>query len=288
MKKAFALRSCFALALALVVLPCLSQNTKEPQKATDIISTAEHQDVWGEVEIDWTEYTAEQNGELIYKIVEDMPRFPDGDIALLKYVRDHLRWPESKPDAQGRVVVKFVVRKDGSIGDAEILRGVCPELDAEAMRLIKSLPAFIPGTKGGEPVNVWYTLPVRFTLPTDIVAPKDSIEQIGASDSVEIYTSVENMPEFPGGEVELLKYIAQNLILPKSVGNEPIGKIVCRFEVKPDGSVGKIELLRGKCNGEVKAEIIRVINSLPSFVPGKMDGRPVSVWHTLPIYIDPQ
>ncbi len=82
-----------------------------------------------------------------------------------------MRYPEeaAKNDIQGRVTVQFVVKKDGSIGEVKVVRGVSPELDAEAIRVIKSMPAFEPGKMNGEPVNVWYTLPLSFKLSSNPV-----------------------------------------------------------------------------------------------------------------------
>ncbi len=67
-------------------------------------------------------------------------------------------------NVQGRVVVKFVVKKDGSVGNVAVVRGKDPDLDKEAVRVVKSLPAFTPGTMNGKPVAVWYTLPINFRL----------------------------------------------------------------------------------------------------------------------------
>ncbi|MDE6038360.1 MAG: energy transducer TonB [Paramuribaculum sp.] len=102
----------------------------------------------------------------VYDSVEQEPRFPGGQTALLKYVADHLEYPAIAREngIQGRVIVGFVVKKDGSIGTVRIVRGKDPELDKEAVRVIKTLPRFTPGKMNGHPVNVWYTLPITFKL----------------------------------------------------------------------------------------------------------------------------
>ncbi len=107
-----------------------------------------------------------KQAEEVVSTVDQMPTFPGGDIALMKYISSHLQYPEAaiKKGIQGRVIVKFVVRKDGSVGEAQVARSVDPDLDREAVRLCKSLPKFTPGRLGGQPVNVWYTLPVTFKL----------------------------------------------------------------------------------------------------------------------------
>lgn len=100
----------------------------------------------------------------IFSNVEQMPQFPGGDQALQEYISSHLQYPSGteQSDTERRVVVKFVVMSDGTIGDAYVSRGKSPELDQEAIRVVKSLPNFTPGKMNGTPVNVWYTLPISF------------------------------------------------------------------------------------------------------------------------------
>ena len=97
----------------------------------------------------------------VFRSVERMPSFPGGEAALMKYINSHQRIPP-ETDNQGTVVVQFVVQGDGSIGEVKVVRGIDQYLDAEAIRLTKSLPNFVPGRHNGEPVNVWYTLPITF------------------------------------------------------------------------------------------------------------------------------
>ncbi len=106
------------------------------------------------------------NKDKVFEAVEQMPRFPGGDAELMEYINKNIVYPElaAKQRIQGRVVVKFVVKSDGSIGDIVIVRSKDPDLDKEAVRVVKSLPAFIPGRMNGQSVNVWYTLPVNFKL----------------------------------------------------------------------------------------------------------------------------
>ena len=118
--------------------------------------------------------------EETFRSVEQMPQFPGGEIALMKYLQSHIIYPPTaaKNDIEGRVVVQFVVKKDGSIGEIKVVRSVDPELDAEAIRVCRSLPNFIPGRQNGVPVNVWYTIPVTFKLernnPVSSVPVQDS------------------------------------------------------------------------------------------------------------------
>lgn len=102
----------------------------------------------------------------VYFTPELAPQYPGGQQALLSHIAQNLRYPANAVNVQiqGRVVVKFVVKKDGSVGDVKIVRGVDPTLDNETIRVVKTLNGFIPGKMNGTPVNCWYTLPITFRL----------------------------------------------------------------------------------------------------------------------------
>lgn len=106
----------------------------------------------------------------VYTTVDQMPRFPGGETALMTFIRDHISYPTEAADKniQGKVVVQFVVDSTGQVGDVRVVRSVDANLDREAVRVIQSLPRFTAGTSMGRPVNVWYTLPVNFKLNNDI------------------------------------------------------------------------------------------------------------------------
>ena len=102
----------------------------------------------------------------VFISVEQMPQFPGGDEALIKYLSSHINYPpmSAESNIQGRVVVQFVVDKTGKVGEVKVVRSVDKDLDREAVRVCKSLPKFVPGRQNGQPVSVWYTLPVTFKL----------------------------------------------------------------------------------------------------------------------------
>lgn len=102
----------------------------------------------------------------IFTVVEQMPMYPGGNAALMGYLRDNIKYPTvaAENGVQGRVVVGFVVERDGSITDVNILRGVDPSLDREAMRVVKSMPRWNPGKQNGSAVRVKYQVPVSFRL----------------------------------------------------------------------------------------------------------------------------
>ena len=102
----------------------------------------------------------------IFTVVEQMPMYPGGYGALMGYLRDNIHYPTvaAENGVQGRVVVGFVVERDGSITDVKILRGVDPSLDREAMRVVKNMPKWTPGKQNGSAVRVKYQVPVSFRL----------------------------------------------------------------------------------------------------------------------------
>ena len=107
--------------------------------------------------------------EEVFTAVEQMPTFPGGEAALMQYLSSHIKYPAAAAEngIQGRVVVQFVVTKNGSVGDVKVVKSKDPELDKEAVRVVKTLPKFNPGRMNGQAVSVWYTLPVNFKLATN-------------------------------------------------------------------------------------------------------------------------
>lgn len=102
----------------------------------------------------------------VFDVVEDQPRYPGGTNALMTYLRDNIKYPAeaAKAGIQGKVIVQFVVGKDGTVRDVKPIRNISPELDAEAVRVVAAMPKWVPGYQRGEAVNVRYTLPVNFRM----------------------------------------------------------------------------------------------------------------------------
>ena len=99
---------------------------------------------------------------MVYVVVENQPKFPGGMTALFNYLEESVVHPESVSEISGRVVLRFVVNKDGSITDIEVVKKLHPDLSKEAIRVVQEMPLWQPGYQDGVPVRVYYTLPVRF------------------------------------------------------------------------------------------------------------------------------
>ena len=119
-----------------------------------------------EVVVEKKEEKPKEVKEEVFRSVEQMPQFPGGEAALMKYLQSHINYPPmaAENNVQGRVVVQFVVDKTGKVGEVKVVRSVDKDLDKEAVRVCKSLPKFTPGRQNGQAVSVWYTLPVTFKL----------------------------------------------------------------------------------------------------------------------------
>jgi protein TonB len=98
--------------------------------------------------------------------IQEKPAFPGGDAALMKYVAENVKYPvvAQENGVEGTVYIRFVVTKLGTVGEAQVMRSADPLLDAEALRVVKSLPTWTPGKNNGNPVNVWFIIPVKFKL----------------------------------------------------------------------------------------------------------------------------
>lgn len=141
--------------------------------------------------------SAVSDDKKVFDIVEEKPQFPGGEAALMRFVAENIRYPQEalKAKKEGRVVVQFVVTKTGGIGDVKVIRGVDRSLDAEAIRVVKSLPAFTPGKLDGKPVNVWYTIPISFkTSGNDNSNKTESVKQ-ASSDAKITVNGVELKPD---------------------------------------------------------------------------------------------
>ena len=109
-----------------------------------------------------------QQEEVIFQVVEEMPKFPGGLQEAMVFIGKNIKYPVEAQQAkiEGRVIVRFVVGRDGSVSDVEVMRGVSPELDAEAVRVVSMMPKWIPGKQRGKAVAVKYTMPIMFRLQT--------------------------------------------------------------------------------------------------------------------------
>lgn len=133
----------------------------------DIMASFEDNVEWVDLsEIDYVEVEPEPEEEEIFMVVEKSPEFPGGTNALYDYLRKNMKYPAicRESGITGRVIVSFTVNKDGSIVDVEVVKGVHPQMDKEAVRVVSAMPKWSPGEQRGKPVRCRFNLPVNFRL----------------------------------------------------------------------------------------------------------------------------
>jgi protein TonB len=159
------------------IIPITKQEIKPPPPPPpppEVIEIVEDDVVIeDEIEIEDTESDEDEEIEIIeedddefFMVVENMPIFPGGDLGLMKYIQKHVKYPAiaKEYNITGKVYVSFIIDKSGSVTKVKIVRGVDKNLDAEAVRVVKSLPKYKPGKQRGKPVRVMFTIPINFTL----------------------------------------------------------------------------------------------------------------------------
>lgn len=237
----------------------------------------------------------------IFEVVEHMPEFTGGGMpALMEYLSKNIKYPEAamKKGIQGRGIVQFVVEKDGSITNVKILRGVDPELDKEAVRVVSAMPKWKPGTQRGEAVRVRFTVPVMFRLTEDKIPVKyapienkiNELVVVGYApegttvpEEGTIFEVVEQMPEYPGGMPAMMEFISKNIKYPAAAQQAKIqGRVTIQFIVNTEGNIINPRVLRS-ADPLLDAEAIRLTTIMPKWKPGMQRGQAVNVKYTVPI-----
>jgi TonB family protein len=211
----------------------------------------------------------EETEEVIFVVVENQPEFPGGQAAMMKFLADSIQYPKIAVEngIQGRVICNFVVMKDGSVSDVQIVRGVDPVIDKEAVRVLKLMPNWKPGTQRGKAVNVRYTLPVVFSL-----GKKESKIEIDELKRVEEKMLVETqlLPNviFPGGQKEMFRFVSQKIKYPAIAQENGLqGVVYATFKVSDAGKISAIEAEPNSGDMAILSqEVLRVFKQMPTWV----------------------
>ena len=361
-----------ALAVSAFASPEISNELSEISKSkvsdlAEIVKVfADKNDVSNESLGNDGQMTAPQD-TLVFEVVEVPPRFPGGDVKLMEYLSRTVKYPveAQKKHVQGRVILHFIIEKDGSVSNVRVARSVDPSLDAEAIRVVNSMPKWEPARQKGQPVRVRYTIPIQFRLQgnegivpdpkidnaantdkdvmvvgydkqnstsktndlsgknvmyfvdgkkvdsidnldaksvshMEVLKNKEALEKYGAADKEGVilittkqhenasskFDAVdipEEMPEFPGGINELMKFLQENMKYPEDATKEgKQGRVIVRFVIDKDGTISDATVLRS-VYPSIDAEALRVVNAMPKWTPGKVKGAPVRVTYTLPL-----
>lgn len=230
-----------------------------------------------------------QQKDSVYAVAEKSPQFPGGEQALLKFLTTNIKYPEIAIEnkKEGRVVISFIIEKDGSISNPKVARSVDPSLDKEAMRVIMTSPKWTPGEIKGEIVRVKYTMPIMFALPGKATTENKAkgtapVESQKSDDDVK--TVVDKSPQFPGGEEALLKFIEDNKKYPPSaIADKKEGLVVLSFVIDTDGNITNEKVVRS-ADPALDKEALRLMKSMPKWTPGEDKGEVVKVRYAMPIH----
>jgi len=200
----------------------------------------------------------------IYMDLDTMPVFPGGSIELLSYIESELVYPEHARSANinGIINVDFVVEKDGNVSNVTVNNSLGYGCDVAAAKVILRSPKWEPGYYSGKPARVLLSVPVTFKS---------------------FYKIVEQMPDFPGGRKELIKYISQNLIYPEEAMEKQLeGQVIVNFLVESNGVLSNVKVVSSMGSG-CDEEALRLVNNMPDWSPGKKHGKPVPVQYNLAV-----
>ena len=284
MKALFVLPVAF---VAVTVISCTSPKEKKTDANQEVVQQSQPASV---PEIQVVTYAPQpkevEQGE-VFLAVEEQPMFPGGMEAMMKFLQRNVKYPKEAQEQgkQGRVIVQFVVNKDGSISNDTIVRSVDPLLDAEALRVVRSMPNWTPGKQRGKEVRVRFTLPVTFRLDGGEESKPAEVKQVvkAPTQGEEIFNVVEEQPIYLGGHEALMKYIQQNIKYPKEAQEQgKQGRVIVQFVVEKDGSITDSKIVRS-ADPQLDAEALRIVNAMPNWTPGKQRGEPVRTRFTLPV-----
>lgn len=225
----------------------------------------------------------------VYTSVERVPEFPGGLEAFGKFLSTNIKYPAAAREQkiQGRVIITFVVERDGSLSNQRVVRGITGDLDNEALRVMKLSPQWKPGMQGNRPVRVQYSVPINFALAADEVKVDKPVTSASALNgqvvSGPVFTSVEQVPEFPGGIEAFGKFLATNIRYPKAARDNNVqGRVIITFVVEEDGSLSNMKVVRGIGSG-CDEEAVRVLSISPAWKPGIQNGKKVKVQYSVPV-----
>ena len=212
-----------------------------------------------------------EDEQVMWGVPEQMPNFPGGETALMKYISEHLVYPQEAKNAgvEGRVFVGVVVTEDGSLACFKVLRGLGYGCDEAALEVFMGMPKWMPAIQRGKAICYPYEVPVIFGHKQEVVE--------------EIINAVENMPEYPGGFDALIDFVKANLVYPQEAIDAGIeGKVFVGFIVEKDGSISSIKLLRGIGHGCDEAAM-EVVRKMPKWKPAMQRSKPVRIEYMFPV-----
>ncbi len=223
--------------------------------------------------------------DVVLSQAETQPEFPGGMMDFFNFLAKNTHYPaiDRQNKITGKVLVQFVIEKDGSLTDIKAVRGPSPTLMNEAVRVIGMSPKWKPGIQDGKPVRVMYTVPINFTLNAKVGLNKQPGKTLTIPDKNKVFTEVDAQPEFPGGVKKFYNFLAKNIHYPTIDRQKKVeGRVIVQFVVEKNGSLSTIKARRSPSETMAK-EALRVMAASPKWKPGMQNGKPVRVMYTVPI-----
>ena len=234
-----------------------------------------------------------------YAVVDgtELPEFRAGLQDLIRYLGNNLRLPEvtEEKGIQGKLLMKLIFNEKGELKESQVLEGVDPAIDAEALRVVKSIPRSIAEKLRGDTVGMCFTIPFKFSIAPKKEGMKlsDPVVSIGEKEADNVYDMVKQAPQFPGGQKAMMEYLKTNMRYPQIAKENGIqGRVILQFVVSETGKVRDPKILRS-VDPALDAEAIRLVEAMPLWTPGKQDmplwtpgkqdGKAVAVRFTVPV-----
>lgn len=221
--------------------------------------------------------------DTIYNFADRVPEFPGGEDSLFYFISHNLGLPflKEKTTDTENVICSVTITQEGEVTKAEVIRSLEPEFDEEALRIIRSMPDWIPGQKAGQNICMRHIIivPFPYNRPDySKIFEQDSSENWGC------YLFMELPPIFKqGGEQGITEFIYSNLKYPEAALKEKKeGRVICTFIIGTNGQVSDPRILRSS-DSVFNEEVLRIINLMPQWIPGVQFGKPVRMRYTVPV-----
>lgn len=228
------------------------------------------------------------------------PEFPGGENAFRTFLAKNLKWPDKSIASQGIVTIGFVVEKDGQLTNIHVAKSLSAGFDKEALRVINLSPKWVPARQNNKFIKSNYSVPISFIKQAirpvkvkdiqlsagndaDITIDEPIAENDANDPPDKIYTSVEKVPQFPGGIQKFYDYVQENLKNEKISANDE-GKVIVTFVTEKDGNLTAITVVRG-VSEKSDSLALKIIKNSPKWAPGTRNGKPVRVAYAVPINI---
>lgn len=246
-----------------------------------------------------TQAAEAQVNDSIYGFTTERASYRGGEAAMLKQLAEHLDLPSGVTnDFTGRTMIKAVVEKNGTLSTMSIAKSCGrADVDSAVLKAAAYLSDYAPAKNDGEIVRSYTYIPASFPSmlairskmvikdmdPAPVSQPAPQPEQENKEEDV-VYVVVEKMPEFPGGQRALFKYLAETVKYPILAQENKIqGTVMVSFVINKDGSIVDVEVAKSGGDASLDKEAVRVIKSMPKWIPGKNKGKLVRVKYTLPV-----